>query len=106
MNKKELNLDALADEIIRVFYPTYEQAIPGMKNAIIQKKQRIKQILEYHIKSVCDSETEKLKLIAECFEFPYTVFFKSVDELKEMKSKIYRIRHPFSAPLEDKGKRE
>jgi len=51
-------------------------------------------------------ETEKLKLIAECFEFPYTVFFKSVDELKEMKSKIYRIRHPFSAPLEDKGKRE
>ena len=54
MNKKELNLDALADEIIRVFYPTYEQAIPGMRNAIIQKKQRIKQILEYHIKSACE----------------------------------------------------
>jgi len=49
-------------------------------------------------------ETEKLKLIAECFEFPYTVFFKSVDELKEMKSKIYRIRHPFSAPLENNKK--
>jgi len=45
-------------------------------------------------------ETEKLKLIAECFEFPYTVFLKSVDELKELKTKIYRIRHPFSAPLE------
>ena len=51
MNKKELNLDAIADEIIRVLYPTYEQAIPGMKNAIIQKKQRIRQILEWHIKS-------------------------------------------------------
>jgi len=47
MAEKELNLDALADEIIRVIYPTYEQAIPGMRNAIIQKKQRIKQILEY-----------------------------------------------------------
>jgi len=50
MNKKELDLDAIADEIIRVLYPTYECAIPGMKNAIIQKKQRIRQILEYHIK--------------------------------------------------------
>ena len=46
MNKKEL--DAIADEIIRVLYPTYEQAIPGMKNAIIQKKQRIRQILKSH----------------------------------------------------------
>ena len=54
MNKKELNLDALADEIIRVIYPTYEQVIPGIRNAIIQKKQRIKQILEYHIKSACE----------------------------------------------------
>ena len=54
MNKKKLNLDIVADEIIRVLYPTYEQAIPGMKNAIIQKKLRIKQILEYHIKSVCE----------------------------------------------------
>ena len=50
MNKKEL--DAIADKIIRVLYPTYEQtSIPGMKNAIIHKKQRIRQILEYHIKS-------------------------------------------------------
>ena len=51
MNEKEVDLDAIADEIIRVIYPTYEQAIPGMKNAIIQKKQRIRQILEWHIKS-------------------------------------------------------
>ena len=49
MSGKEL--DVIADEIIRVLYPTYEQAIPGMKNAIIQKKQRIRQILEWHIKS-------------------------------------------------------
>jgi len=49
MSGKEL--DAIADEIIRVLYPTYERAIPGMRNAIIQKKQRIRQILEYHIKS-------------------------------------------------------
>jgi len=50
MNKKEL--DAIADEIIRVLYPTYEQtSIPGMRNAIIQKKQRIRHILEEHRKS-------------------------------------------------------
>jgi len=55
MNKKEL--DAIADEIIRVLYPTYEQAIPGMKNAIIQKRERIRQILEYHIKP-CEEENE------------------------------------------------
>jgi len=46
MSGKEL--DAIADEIIRVLYPTYEQAIPGMKNAIIRKRERIKQILKSH----------------------------------------------------------
>ena len=48
---KPLNLEKLADEIIRVEYPTYEQTtIPQMKNAIMRKKQMIKQILEQHIK--------------------------------------------------------
>lgn len=48
---KPLNLEKLADEIIRVEYPTYEQTtIPQMKNAIMRKKQIIKQILEQHIK--------------------------------------------------------
>ena len=55
---KKLDLDAIADEIIRVLYPTYEQAIPGMRNAIIQKKQRIRQILEYHIKPYEEEENE------------------------------------------------
>ncbi len=54
MSSRELNLDALSDEIIKVLFPTYEQAIPSMKNAIIQKKQRIERILEYHIKSACE----------------------------------------------------
>jgi len=47
---KPLDLEKLADEIIRVEYPTYEQTtILQMKNAIIRKKQLIKQILEQHI---------------------------------------------------------
>ncbi len=54
MNKKVLNLDEVVDEIIRVLYPTYEQAIPGMKSAMIQKKRQVRQILEYHIKSACE----------------------------------------------------
>jgi len=53
MSSRELNLDGIADEIIRVLFPTYEQAIPGMRNAIIQKKRQIKEILRYHIESVC-----------------------------------------------------
>ena len=45
----ELDLEELADEIIRVEYPTYEQAPPGLKGAIIRKKKLIKQILEVYI---------------------------------------------------------
>lgn len=43
-------IDKLADKIIRVEYPTYEQAIPPLRNAIIRKKQQIKLILEEYIK--------------------------------------------------------
>jgi len=49
MPEKPLDLEKLADEIIRVEYPTYEQAPPGLREAIIRKKQQIKQILERHI---------------------------------------------------------
>jgi len=49
-----LNIEELADEIIRMEYPTYEQTtIPQMKNSIIRKKQQIKFILEQRIKSAC-----------------------------------------------------
>jgi len=50
-----LDLEDLADEIIRVEYPTYEQATnPQMKNSIIREKQQIKFILEQRLKSVCE----------------------------------------------------
>ena len=49
MPEKPLDLEKLADEIIRVEYPTYEQAPPGLKEAIIRKKKLIKQILEVYI---------------------------------------------------------
>ena len=49
MSEKPLDLEELADEIIRVEYPTYEQAPPGLREAIIRKKERIKQILEVYI---------------------------------------------------------
>jgi len=55
MKPKPLDLEKLADEVIRVEYPTYEQtAIPQMKNAIIRKKQQIKWILEHYLKSACE----------------------------------------------------
>ena len=54
MKPEPLDLEELADEIIRVEYPTYEQTtIPQMKNSIIRKKQQIKFILEQRIKSAC-----------------------------------------------------
>jgi len=47
-----LDLEELADKIIRVEYPTYEQTtIPQMKNAIIRNKHLIKQILEQVMQS-------------------------------------------------------
>ena len=52
MKPEPLNLEELADEIIRMEYPTYEQTtIPQMKNSIIRKKQQIKFILEQRVKS-------------------------------------------------------
>jgi len=45
----EIDLDKLADEIIRLEFPTYEQAIPPLRNAIIRKKARIKLILERYL---------------------------------------------------------
>jgi len=52
MKLQPLNLEELADEIIRMEYPTYEQTtIPQMKNSIIRKKQQIKFILEQRVKS-------------------------------------------------------
>ena len=54
----ELDLEKLADEIIRVEYPTYEQAPPGLKEAIIRKKKLIKQILEVYINRTARGKTE------------------------------------------------
>jgi len=45
----EIDLDKLADEIIRLEFPTYEQAIPPLRNAIMRKKARIKLILERYL---------------------------------------------------------
>ena len=53
MKEKVLNLEELADEIVRVEYPTYENAPSGMREAIIRKKQRIKEILKQYLKCVC-----------------------------------------------------
>ena len=62
MKNEPLNLEALADKIIRVEYPTYEQTtIPQMKNAIIRKKQLIKQILEQVMQSVVQGLKEEIK---------------------------------------------
>ena len=52
MKVKVLNLEELADEILRVEYPTYENAPSGMRDAIVRKKRRIKEVLEQHLKSV------------------------------------------------------
>ncbi len=65
MPEKPLDLEELADEIIRVEYPTYEQAIPGLREAIIRKKWRIKHILERYIKQTAEAEGAKKKKVLE-----------------------------------------
>ena len=62
-----MDLEKLADEIIRVEYPTYERAIPGLKEVIIRKMWRIKHILERYIKQTAEAvEAKKKKVIEGC----------------------------------------
>jgi len=52
MKAKPLNLEEMADEIIRVIYPTYDQiSVIPLRNAIIRKKERMRLVLEQHIES-------------------------------------------------------
>ena len=37
MSEKTLDLEELADEIVRVEYPTYERAIPGVREEDTQR---------------------------------------------------------------------
>ena len=53
-------LEEVADEIIRVEYPTYEKAIPPIKRSIITKKAKIYAILQATIKEVITSRVEWL----------------------------------------------
>jgi len=53
VKEKVLNLEELADEILRIEYPTYENTPLGMRNALIKKKRMIKEVLKQHLKCVC-----------------------------------------------------
>jgi len=75
MTLSELDLEKLADEIIRVEYPTYEQAIPGLREAIIRKKWQIKRVLERYIKQTTVAEAgeaKKKRVLEGCLCIPYS----------------------------------
>ena len=52
MSEKTLDLEELADKIVRVEYPTYELAIPGVREAIARKKEKIKEVLKQYLEHV------------------------------------------------------
>ena len=52
MTEKTLDLEELADKIVRVEYPTYELAIPGVREAIARKKEKIKEVLKQYLEHV------------------------------------------------------
>jgi len=90
-----MDLEKLADEIIRVGYPTYEQAIPGLREAIIRKKWRIKHILERYIKQTAEAEGAKKKKVLEgCLCIPYAgdglllLDENSAKEYRELRKKL------------------
>jgi len=90
---KPLDLEVIADKIIRVEYPTYEQTtIPQMKNAIIRKKHLIKQILEQVIQSAVKgllAEIDELiKWYEECRDKDYHIFTAKRDTAFRIKTKI------------------
>ena len=95
MPEKPLDLEELADEIIRVEYPTYEQAIPGLKEVIIRKKWRIKHILERYIKQTAEAkEAKKKKVLEGCLCIPYSceglllLDENSAKEYRELRKKL------------------
>ena len=51
-------------------------------------------------KETIEIELEKLKLIAEYYEFPLATFFMSVDELKELKNKERSRKEAIKKELE------
>ena len=62
MKARKIRIDELADEIIRVEYPTYEQTtIPQMKNAILRNKYLIKLILKQHLESAIRGLLQEIK---------------------------------------------
>ena len=91
----ELDLENLADEIIRIEYPTYEQAIPGLREAIIRKKELIKLILERYIKQTAEAEGARKKRVLEgCLCIPYAceglllLDENSAKEYRELRKKL------------------
>jgi len=91
----EMDLEKLADEIIRVGYPTYEQAIPGLREAIIRKERQIKQILERYIKQTAEAkEAKKKKVLEGCLCIPYAceglllLDENSAEEYRKLRKKL------------------
>ena len=91
----EIDLEKLAGEIIRVEYPTYEQAPPGLREAIIRKRGRIKHILERYIKQTAEAEGAKKKKVLEgCLCIPHSceglllLDENSARECRELRKKL------------------
>ena len=53
MKRRPLNLEELADEIIRIEYPNYEIYHPHLRASVLAKRERIKEIIQRHIKMAC-----------------------------------------------------
>ncbi|RLG10121.1 MAG: hypothetical protein DRN64_03225 [Thaumarchaeota archaeon] len=53
MKRQPLNLEELADEIIRIEYPNYEIYHPHLRASVLAKRERIKEIIQRHIKMAC-----------------------------------------------------
>jgi len=51
-------------------------------------------------KETIEIELEKLKLIAEYYDFPLATFFMSIDELKELKNKERSRKEAIKRELE------
>jgi len=60
MEGKFLDLDELSDRILRLEFPTYEQAYLPMRNVILRKKGRIKEVLEGEIREALRKLEEEL----------------------------------------------
>lgn len=104
-------LEATADEIVRIEYPTYEKAIPPMRRAITVKKAKIYAILQAAVKSRVEWLLNEIEKKVEEAERDMEIEekegdYETVEGYKFRKRAFEEVKHLIKTAFEDVMKDE